>query len=357
MFQLEWPWVLAMLPLPLLVYWLLPASGARRQAALRVPLIEDFHFGIDFVEGVSPRRWHQYLSLLGWILLVLAASRPQWLGEAVEIPVSGRDLMLAVDLSDSMRTGDFKIADKQVNRLQATKVVASQFIERRRGDRIGLILFGTQAYLQAPLTFDSTTVNRLLGESAIGLAGERTAIGDAIGLAVKRLDLQSDNSRVLVLMTDGANTAGEVTPLKAAQIAADRDLRIYTIGIGADEQIESTWFGLRRSNPSAQLDEETLREIARLSGGRYFRARDSEELAKIYHLLDELEPMPRDTQSLRPVKSLFIWPLGLSLLLCALMVFVRLWRELSHREPGRHPRSRPTPTPGKVHNLAAESHD
>ncbi len=331
MFQLEWPWVLALLPLPLLVYWLLPASGVQRQAALRVPQIDDFRFDIDFAESVSPRRWRQWLSLLVWVLLVLATSRPQWLGEAIAIPVSGRDLMMAVDLSDSMRTADFKIGDQQVNRLQATKVVASKFIERREGDRLGLILFGTQAYLQTPLTFDSKTVNRMMKEAAIGLAGERTAIGDAIGLAIKRLDLESDNSRVLILMTDGANTAGEVTPLKAAQIAAEHDLRIYTIGIGADEQIESTWFGLRRVNPSAQLDEESLREIARLSGGRYFRARDSEELAKIYDLLDELEPMPRDTRNLRPVKSLFTWPLAIALLLCGLLVVPNRWRDLSTR--------------------------
>ena len=257
---------------------------------------------------------------------MLAASRPQWLGEAIAIPVSGRDLVLAVDLSDSMRTGDFKIEGKQVNRLQATKQVASEFIEGRHGDRLGLILFGTQAYLQAPLTFDSKTVNRLLQESAIGLAGERTAIGDAIGLAIKRLDPETDNSRVLILMTDGANTAGEVTPLKAAQLAADRGLKIYTIGIGADEQIENTWFGLRRVNPSAQLDEETLREIARISGGRYFRARDSEALAQIYQLLDELEPLPSDTQNLRPVRALFVWPLAIALLLAALLVAPRLWR-------------------------------
>ncbi len=331
MFQLEWPWVLALLPLPLLVYWLLPAHGVQRQAALRVPQIDDFRFGIDFAESVSPRRWRQWLSLLVWVLLVLAASRPQWLGEAIAIPVSGRDLMMAVDLSDSMRTTDFKIGDQQVNRLQATKVVASKFIERREGDRLGLILFGTQAYLQTPLTFDSKTVNRMMMEAAIGLAGERTAIGDAIGLAIKRLDLESDNSRVLILMTDGANTAGEVTPLKAAQIAAENDLRIYTIGIGADEQIETTWFGVRRINSSAQLDEESLREIARLSGGRYFRARDSEELAKIYVLLDELEPLPRDTRNLRPVKSLFTWPLAIALLLCGLLVVPNRWRDLLTR--------------------------
>jgi Ca-activated chloride channel family protein len=324
MFQLEWPLVLALLPLPLLAYWLLPANRTLRQAALRVPQIADFRLGADSADGITPRRWRQWLSLLAWVLLLLATSRPQWLGEAIALPVSGRDLMLAVDLSDSMRTGDFRIEGEQVNRLHATKLVASDFIERRRGDRLGLILFGTQAYLQAPLTFDSRTVNRLLQESAIGLAGERTAIGDAIGLAIKRLDLKSDNSRVLVLMTDGANTAGAVTPLKAAQIAAERGLRIYTIGIGADEQIENTWFGLRRVNPSAQLDEKTLREIARLSGGRYFRARDSEELANIYQLLDQLEPVPRDTDSLRPVRPLFMWPLGLALLLVALMVAPRL---------------------------------
>lgn len=327
MFQIEWPLVLLLIPLPLLVYFALPARTQQHQAALRVPMIEDFQLGGVQADEVKSYRWRQFLSLLVWLLLVFAASRPQWLGESIAIPISGRDLMLAVDLSDSMRTADFKIEGKQVNRLQATKQVASQFVERRRGDRLGLILFGTQAYLQTPLTFDSNTVNRLLLESAIGLAGERTAIGDAIGLAIKRMDLESDNSRVLVLMTDGANTAGEVTPLKAAQLAASRGLKIYTIGIGADEQIESTWFGLRRTNPSAQLDEKTLRAIASLSGGRYFRARDTEELAKIYDLLDELEPLPRDTQSLRPVKALFVWPLAFALVLATLLVVPRLWRQ------------------------------
>ena len=326
MFQIEWPLVLLLIPLPLLVYLALPARAQQQQAALRVPMIEDFQLGGEQADKIESYRWRQLLSLLAWLLLVFAASRPQWLGDSIAIPISGRDLVLAVDLSDSMRTADFKIEGKQVNRLQATKQVASEFIERRRGDRLGLILFGTQAYLQAPLTFDSKTVNRLLQESAIGLAGERTAIGDAIGLAIKRLDLESDNSRVLVLMTDGANTAGEVTPLKAAQLAASRGLKVYTIGIGADEQIESTWFGLRRTNPSAQLDEKTLRAIASLSGGRYFRARDTEELAKIYALLDELEPLPRDTQSLRPVRALFVWPLAFALVLAALLVVPRLWR-------------------------------
>ncbi len=327
MLQLEWPLVLLLLPLPALIYLLLPARSFAQQAALRVPEIDDFRLGESPLRAARPRRWRQWLSLLVWLLLVVAASRPQWLGDSVAIPISGRDLMLAVDLSDSMRTADFKIEGKQVNRLHATKRVASRFIERRRGDRLGLILFGTQAYLQAPLTFDSKTVNRLLLESAIGLAGERTAIGDAIGLAIKRLDLETDNSRVLILMTDGANTAGEVAPLKAAELAASRGLKIYTIGIGADEKIEATWFGLRRSNPSAQLDEKTLGEIARLTGGKYFRARDSEQLAGIYTELDRLEPLPRDLQNLRPTSALFMWPLALALAGAGVLLLPRIWRQ------------------------------
>jgi Ca-activated chloride channel family protein len=326
MFQFEWPMVLLLLPLPVLVYYALPGQQIQ-QAALRVPHIQDFQLTREDRQ-TSPKRWHQWLSLLAWILLVLAAGRPQWLGDSIAIPVSGRDLLLAVDLSDSMRTGDFKLNGERVNRLQATKQVAAEFIERRRGDRLGLILFGTRAYVQTPLTFDTHTVNRLLQESAIGLAGERTAIGDAIGLAIKRLDLESDHSRVLILMTDGANTAGEVAPLQAARLAAVRGLKIYTIGIGADTEIETTWFGLRRLNPTAQLDEKTLRAIAQLSGGQYFRARDSQELAKIYRLLDELEPLLRDEQLLRPIKALFVWPLATSLGLALLLIIAPVWRRL-----------------------------
>ena len=162
MFQFEWPLVLLLLPLPVLVYMAMPALALKQQAALRVPVIDDFRLGSMQAGEARLQRWKRWLSVLAWLLLVLAASRPQWLGESIAVPVSGRDLMLAVDLSDSMRTGDFKIGDKQVNRLQATKQVASKFIEQRRGDRIGLILFGTQAYLQAPLTFDTKTIDRLL---------------------------------------------------------------------------------------------------------------------------------------------------------------------------------------------------
>ena len=196
------------------------------------------------------------------------------------------------------------------------------FINRRVGDRVGLILFGTQAYLQTPLTFDRKTVQTLLDESAIGLAGDNTAIGDAIGLAVKRLKNQPANSRVLILLTDGANTAGEISPLKAAELAAANQLKIYTIGVGADEMIVRSFFGNRKVNPSRDLDENTLVKVAESTGGRYFRARNADELNNIYMLLDQLEPVEKDKQYFRPRSELYYWPLSLALALVAIDLLV-----------------------------------
>ena len=326
MLQIDWPWVLLLLPLPLAVYYGLPVQEAGREAALRVPFIDDFRYSQQPGQRRLTLRLLTLLSLLAWCLVVLAASRPQWLGDIISINISGRDLMIAVDLSDSMRAKDFEINGVPVNRLNATKSVATAFIENRRGDRLGLILFGSRAYLQAPLTFDTKIINQLLLEAAIGLAGERTAIGDAIGLALKRLDVRPQGTQVLILMTDGANTAGEVTPIKAAQLAAQRGLKIYTIGIGGDDVAQRSWFGLRSPNRAAQLDGKTLREIARLTGGRYFRAHDTQDLAEIYALLDELEPLDKDEQSFRPTSALFHWPLAFALLLAAVVSLLRVRR-------------------------------
>lgn len=326
MLQIDWPWVLLLLPLPLVVYYGLPVQEAGREAALRVPFIDDFRYSQQSGHRRLTLRLLTLLSLLAWCLVVLAASRPQWLGDIISINISGRDLMIAVDLSDSMRAKDFEINGVPVNRLNATKSVATAFIENRRGDRLGLILFGSRAYLQAPLTFDTKIINQLLLEAAIGLAGERTAIGDAIGLALKRLDVRPQGTQVLILMTDGANTAGEVTPIKAAQLAAQRGLKIYTIGIGGDDVAQRSWFGLRSPNRAAQLDEKTLREIARLTGGRYFRAHDTQDLAEIYALLDELEPLDKDEQSFRPTSALFYWPLAFALVLAAVVSLLRVRR-------------------------------
>ncbi len=328
MIHFEWPLLILALPLPLLVRWLLPAELPAEQAALKVPFLDDFGSGETKVV-TQAKQWPLLLAALAWLCLVLACMRPQWMGEPIEQAVSGRDLMLAVDLSGSMEAEDFIVEDRRVDRLTATKNVASEFISRRAGDRLGLILFGTQAYLQTPLTFDRATVITLLNESALGLAGENTAIGDAIGLAVKRLRKQKTESRVLILLTDGANTAGEVKPLKAAELAADNHLKIYTIGIGADEMIIRSFFGSRKVNPSSDLDEKTLKAIAEKTGGRYFRARNTEELNKIYQLLDELEPVEKDKQYFRPKTELYHWPLAIALMFASFISISRMnWRGL-----------------------------
>ena len=323
MIHFQWPWLLILLPLPLLLRHLLPADSSMRDAALRVPFLADFRFAGSLYSNVITRHGILWLAFLAWIFLVLAVARPQWLGDPIELPVSGRDLMLAVDLSGSMEVEDFVMNGKQVNRLYATQQIAGDFIERRIGDRIGLILFGRQAYLQTPLTFDRKTVHTLLSEAVIGLAGKETAIGDAIGLAVKRLRNKDQDSRVLILLTDGANTAGEVEPIKAAELAAEEGLKIYTIGIGADEMMVRSLFGTRRVNPSADLDEKTLKAIAEKTGGRYFRARDTDELEKIYQLLDKLEPVDKDTRVFRPTTALFFWPLGIAAVIAAFILLAR----------------------------------
>lgn len=325
MIDLHWPWLLILLPLPVLLRRLLPARPEIEQAALKVPFLDDLGEGENRVVA-SERRWPLWLAGVAWCCLVLASARPQWLGEPLEQSVSGRDLMLAVDVSGSMEERDFVIDNQRVDRLTAIKHVAGDFIQRRVGDRLGLILFGTQAYLHVPLTFDRKTVQTLLNEAFLGITEDepQTSIGDAIGLAVKRLQDQKNDSRVLILLTDGANTAGELTPLKAAEIAAEHHLKIYTIGIGADEMLVRSLFGTRRVNPSADLDEKTLTAIAETTGGKYFRARNSEELEQIYLVLDQLEPVEKDKQYFRPRGELFYWPLALALLLTAALAIVRL---------------------------------
>lgn len=319
--ELAWPLLLLALPLPLLVRRLLPRAEMTESGALRVPFYRmlDQPTGTGGVGGV---RWPLVLGALAWLLLVLAAARPQWLGDPVPLPLAGRDLMLAVDISGSMTEDDMVIGGRVVDRLTAVKAVAGDFIDRREGDRIGLILFGQQAYLQTPLTFDRATARTLLFESAVGLAGRETAIGDAIGLAVKRLRDQSATERVLVLLTDGTNTAGSIAPLKAAELAAEEGIRIYTIGVGSDPRAGLGAFSLSLGrNP---LDEDTLSAIADATGGRYFRARDVRELQGIYSMLDELEPVESDERTFRPVGELFAWPLAASLLLSALLLAGRL---------------------------------
>jgi Ca-activated chloride channel family protein len=340
MLNLELPMVFILLPLPLLAFWLLP-KAKQQQAAVRVP----FYSGLSDLQhknsnNITQRKLRLFSLVLIWSGLIAAASGPIWIGDAISLPASGRDLLLAVDLSGSMKREDMKVRNQTASRIIAVKAVLNDFIERRKGDRLGLVVFGTQAYVQAPLTFDRVTVNKFLKEAQIGFAGEeQTAIGDAIGLSVKRLKDRPGDRHVMVLLTDGQNNGGAIQPLQAAKLAADNDIIIYTIGVGADEMIVPGIFGSRRVNPSADLDETTLQEIARITGGQYFRARNPEELINIYRLLDELEPVEDNKETFRPQKALFYWPLGAALLLSAyLSISLLPWRfwlmSLKHNHQG-----------------------
>lgn len=305
MFEFIWPWLLILLPAPFLLRFFKPENSRPalwwpdvsllRQSANNAPLKE---------KGIY-RNTIKLLIWLTWILLVFAIARPVWLGEVTAITPSGRDMLIALDLSGSMQINDMEVQQQTANRLQAAKHVLDDFIKEREGDRIGIIVFGSKAYLQAPLSYDLATIAQLIDETQIGFAGEHTAIGDAIGLGIKRLMHKASDKRVMILMTDGANTAGRVKPDQAALFAEKQGVKVHTIGIGADEMVTQGFFGPKVVNPSSDLDEELLTLIAKSTGGEYFRARSTEDLQRIYSILDELEPTPGDELWQRPKTSLF----------------------------------------------------
>lgn len=339
MLSFEYPQLFLLLPLPLLAWRLLPPAR-RRSLALWAPFFESWEPLQE--RGQAPGRpGPAVVGTLAviWLLLLTAASRPSWLGDAIQQQVSGREMLLAVDLSESMTIEDMELNGQPMARIDAVKAVVSDFVLRRQGDKLGLVLFGSKAYHHVPLTFDLATLRTLLLEAQPGFAGKYTAIGDAIGLAVKRLVERPESSRVVVLLTDGANTAGSIEPLRAAELAATAGIRIYTIGVGANEMVVpglfGTSLGARRVNPSADLDEETLREIARITGGRYFRAANTPELEGIYRMLDRLEPTGSDAMSFRPQTSLAHWPLAVALALSALLAVSRLLPPVGGRRSPR----------------------
>jgi Ca-activated chloride channel family protein len=312
MLEFAWPLLLLALPLPWLVRRVLPRARESGGGALRVPFYAEL---VALAGDATPGRSRlNLLAVLAWLLLCVAAARPQWVGEPQALPLSGRDLMLAVDVSGSMAAEDMEIGGRRVDRLTAVKVVLGDFLERRVGDRVGLLLFGQFAYQMTPLTFDRASVRYQLETSTIGLAGRETAIGDAIGLGVKRLRQRPADQRVLILLTDGVNTAGQLPPMKAAELAQAEQVRVYTVAIGS-EGGQMRVFGVPVATPGAEIDEKTLTEIADLTGGRFFRARDTAELAGIYAELDRLEPAEQEGDTLRPRAELFAWPLALAWLL------------------------------------------
>ena len=330
MLEFTWPWVFAALPVPLLIYWFV-RRAPRQDAALYVP----FYSQLSQLQSDSSRTYSkQLLTLLTciaiWLLIVVAASRPQWVGEPIEMPSTGRDLMLVLDVSGSMEARDMVINNTQLSRFQVMKAVVSDFVERREGDRLGLVLFAAHAYIQTPLTFDRGTVGQLVEELEIGMVEESaTAIGDAIGLGIKHLRTRPENSRVMIMLTDGVNNAGLITPTQAGQLAKTESIRIYTIGLGADSMMQRSFLGARNVNPSSEIDEENLTEIAQMTGGQYFRARSLNDLIAVYAELDRLEPIEQDPQTYRPTKLLFHWPLGAAFILSFLLAAFSLpWMSL-----------------------------
>lgn len=350
MLTLLYPWALLLAVVP----WLVRRRETRQTRQESAPQVPVYGW-IAALPGARRQpghrsRWRTLLLLLIWLCVVVALARPQYLGDPIPLPVSGRDLMLALDISPSMEEADMIVDSRRVSRLTALKHVAGDFISRRQGDRIGLILFGTEPYLQVPLTFDHVTVEQLLDEAQLGFAGRATAIGDAITLGVKYLRQRPETQRTLILLTDGANTAGEITPERAAVLAQAEGVRVYTISIGSDRAGPFGLGGLTRQN---DMDEELLRAIAQTTGGSFFRATSTPELERVYERIDELEPMEQEGGVFRPRKDLFYWPLGAAVLGLITLAWLRSGVRLGLLRPGRRTAF---PAPGTADRKAEAKH-
>ena len=321
MIEFAQAWLLGLLPIP----WLIqryarptPPQGP----AVAVPLLQITELP-TVSGGQRSKRLRLVLLWLGWICLVTAAAQPFRFGEPISRSVSGRDLMLAVDISGSMSEADMTIDTNIASRIDVLKLVVGKFIDRRDGDRLGLILFGTNAYTFVPLTFDLDTLKTLLQDISTGLAGRHTAIGDAIGLAIKSMREQEAEHKVLILATDGSNTAGFEDPVKAAAAARQQGMTIYTIGIGSDEETLSRTYGINNVPPGTALNETVLQQIAVVTGGDYFRATDTASLERIYTALDQLEPVEHEYLSYRPRIVMYRYPLVAAIIfLAALGVYL-----------------------------------
>jgi Ca-activated chloride channel family protein len=328
MLTIAHPWLFLLLPLPWLVRRLLPTHHERK-AAVRVPFLQRLSrlAGLQPGSGVAVTRrpLSQWLMLsLTWSLIVVAITRPQWLEEPVIKELPMRDLLVAVDLSGSMEAQDF--TDKEgntVDRLTAVKEVLDTFFARRDGDRVGLILFGSAAFVQVPFTDDLEVVRELLKEAQIRMLGPRTMLGDAMGLAINMFERSEVDERVLIVLTDGNDTGSLVPPERAAEIARDNGVVVYTVAIGDPAAVGEQ-----------ALDEKTLENIAAITGGGYFHANDRQELEDIYTRLDEVNPRQVETQSYRPLTDLFEWPLAASMLLTLFyIVFLEVRLRLRVQEP------------------------
>lgn len=318
-------------PLPLLVWRWLPPHRAR-QASVQVPFFDR----LASATGQTPqqgavvlrrRAVQMVVAIVTWILLVAALARPQWVSDPITHEIAARDLILAIDISGSMDQRDFRDADgRMLTRLDGVKRVIKDFIARRHGDRVALILFGTKPYVQVPFTQDLQTAAQLLEQTQVGMAGQQTAIGDTIGLAIKTFEASTAKQRLLILLTDGNDTASRVPPEHAADIAHQKGVVIYTVGVGDP-----------KASGENRVDLNVLQNVADTTQGHFFRAEDGTQLAAIYTDIDRLAPAKVDTQSWRPKLPLFQWPLGAGVLLAlALWLAMLAESEWGRRKVARH---------------------
>lgn len=317
MFELATPWVLLALPLPWLIWFGLKRATERLPAALKVPFYQAMVEILNREKNHLSRSVKTSLLFMIWCLLILALAGPRWIGEPRPLVKEGYNIMMALDVSGSMELNDMMVGGRPVMRLAVVKRAAEEFVQHRAGDRIGLILFGSRAYLQTPLTYDRHSVLLRIEDATVGLAGNTTSIGDAIGLAVKRLQSVAKEGRMIILLTDGVNNSGVLPPLKAAELARDDGIKIYTIGLGASidpQAFGGMFFDMSRQ---AELDEETLIEVSKMTGGRYFRATDLNSLQKIYAMINQMERTSQEQATIRPQHDYYPWPLG-----CAIVLFL-----------------------------------
>jgi Ca-activated chloride channel family protein len=314
--EFVWWWALILLPLPLLVYKLMPRES--QQAEIKLAYLPD-----NTHSNKPKQKLQKTLSIAIWTLLIIACARPVWFGDPIEFQPKYRDLMLVVDLSGSMQKEDMNLDGEFTDRLTAVKKVLSDFVAKRKGDRLGVVLFGDHAYLQTPLTADRQAVIQQINQTVIGLVGQSTAMGDGIGLGTKTFVDSNAPQRVMVLLSDGGNTAGVLDPIEAAEIAKKYNATIYTVGVGAGEMMVKEFFMTRKVDTAADLDEKTLTQIAEVTGGQYFRARDTEQLENIYETINQLEPVSSDTQTWRPQSEWFRYPLSAALGLSVLLFLLR----------------------------------
>jgi Ca-activated chloride channel homolog len=322
-FDFHWPWMAVLLPLPFLLPLLWPARGEHREQDLEGQRVTLLHPRLDELQAAYEARrprlqlagWvHKVLLFLLWAGLVVALMRPEWLTPHTEVSTPGYDLMLGVDASHSMDALDFTAEGRQVTRMAVVKGVMGRFVDSREGDRTGLIIFGSQSYILAPLTVDHLAVHQLLDAVVPGIAGQGTALGDTIALAAKKLRDRPPGSRVLILITDGDNTSGGFAPVEAAHLARAFGVRIYTIGVGSKQKsIPIYEDGVLKYRDDLGMEEETMQEVAKITGGAYFRATDTNALEEIAKRIGQLEKTQAEARTAFLPEPLYRWPLGVAL--------------------------------------------